>query len=647
MIEIKNVSKTYSFGEVKVKALQDVSVKIKQGEFVSITGPSGSGKSTLMHIMGLLDTPDSGKYILDAKNVSNLSEKKLASLRSQKLGFVFQMFNLLPRMNALQNTSLPLIYTPKSKRENCLDPQEILNKVGLAGRTKHSPAKLSGGEQQRVAIARALIKKPKILLADEPTGNLDSASADEIMKILKELNLSGITVIMVTHEKSRAEEADRIIEMLDGRIVEDKKRKKHKKTYPSLEDNNFLSKRKIINFYKIKNYFLQAFKGLLANKSRSLLSVLGVLIGVSAVIAMLALGSGAREDISSRLAAMGANRLSVRPTSRRHVASSHNIPRFSPEDARAMDSIRFVEYVDPRVRGNVSTIYLNRSHDTSVEGVSESYQYLEIAPERGRFFTEEENLSRERVAVIGKTVRENLFPNENPIGAEIRIDRINFRVIGILPERGASGWRDRDDEIIIPLNTAMYRVLGKRYVDFIEVQVSEGQWMNYVHTEIINVLSRRHGITNSTEELIRVRDMAEIQETIQETARTFSWLLGSIAFISLMVGGIGIMNIMLVSVTERTREIGLRKAVGANKADINLQFLIEAVSICLSGGLLGILTGWGVSLAIANFAGWSMRVTIEAIMLAFIFSAGSGIFFGIWPARKAANLKPIDALRYE
>ncbi len=652
MIELKNISKTYHIGEVDVPALKDISLKISSGEFVAIMGPSGSGKSTLLHILGLLDKPDNGSYHLIGKDVSTLPQEELATFRNEFIGFVFQMFNLLPRLKARENVSLPLVYSSDIKNRKFSSPEDLLRTVGLGDRIEHNPNELSGGEQQRVAIARALIKNPKIILADEPTGNLDSSSAKELLKILKSLNDSGITIIMVTHEEELTRGAKRIIKLLDGKIVSDEYLEGEPRPSergeggppPDLKIHHF-------DFFRLKNYFSQAMRSLLSNKSRSFLSILGILIGVAAVIAMLALGTGAREDIKKRLASLGSNLLSVRPAWHRLrgvALEPGSITRLTIEDAEEIKKVPYVKRVNSTVSGRGQVVYGNKNWNTRITGVTPEYSFIRASePAEGRFFNNAEMITRSKVALLGKTIVRELFEDESPIGEYVKINRINFRVIGILPEKGATGWRDRDDEIILPLNTAMYRLLGKKYVDYIDVEVEDEKEMEKVQEKIKKLIIRRHNIPANREDTIEVRNMAEIQEAVSSMVKTFAWLLGSIAFISLLVGGIGIMNIMLVSVTERTREIGLRKAIGANNKDILSQFIIEAIAICLVGGILGILFGAAISGGLAKFAGWSTKVSLGAVLLAFLFSVGIGLFFGLWPARKASLLNPIDALRYE
>jgi len=601
MIELKNISKTYHIGEVNVPALKDISLKISSGEFVAIMGPSGSGKSTLLHILGLLDRLEHGSYHLFGKDVSTLSQEELATFRNEFIGFVFQLFNLLPRLKARENVSLPLVYTSDLKNRKFSSPEDLLRRVGLGDRIDHNPNELSGGEQQRVAIARALIKTPRIILADEPTGNLDSSSAKELLKILKSLNDFGITIVMVTHEEELTKGANRIIKLLDGKIVSDKyltgkphtMGEERSEPPPDLKIHRF-------DFFRLKNYFSQAMRSLLSNKSRSFLSILGILIGVAAVIAMLALGTGAREDIKKRLASLGSNLLTVRP---------------------AWHRLRG-ERVSPSVSGRAQVVYGNKNWNTRITGVTPEYPFIRASQaHEGRFFNNVEMITRSKVALLGKTVVRELFEDENPVGEYVKINRINFRVIGTLPEKGATGWRDRDDEIILPLNTAMYRLLGKKYVDHIDVEVEDEKEMEKVEEEIKKLIILRHNIPSGKEDTIEVRNMAEIQEAVSSTVKTFAWLLGSIAFISLLVGGIGIMNIML--------------------------FIIEAIAICLVGGILGILFGGAISGGLSKFAGWSTKVSVGAVLLAFLFSVGIGLFFGLWPARKASLLSPIDALRYE
>jgi macrolide transport system ATP-binding/permease protein len=656
MIELKNINKSYQMGKVEVKALCNVSLKISSGEFVAIMGPSGSGKSTLMHILGLLDRPDSGSYSLGDKEITKFSDEELAALRNRIVGFIFQQFHLLPRMTALENAELPLIYA--GKRHLKEKAREEITGVGLADRALHRPNELSGGEQQRVAIARSLVNDPLIILADEPTGNLDSKSKEEIISILTGLNQKGKTIVVVTHEKEVAVHARRIIQMFDGQITSDEYTQNKKKTSEvvSQEDNlidNILAKpHKIAGETKFLDYLRQAVFAMLSHKMRSLLSILGILIGVAAVIAMLALGQGAKESIEKQLASLGSNLLMVRPGS----AKTHGIAleagavtRFTFADLAAIAKLSDeVARVCPSVIGRGQIVYANKNWNTQVEGAGVDYAEMRAAiPTIGRFFTEQEVRTREKVALLGMTVVKELFGDSNPIGQTLKINLINFKVIGILPEKGAAGWHDQDDTVVIPITTAMYRVFGKQYIDSISVEAKSPDLLDAAQESISKIIIKQHHLSKSDEDSFQIHNMADIKKTLETTTQTMSLLLGAIAAISLLVGGIGIMNIMLVSVTERTREIGLRKAIGATNKDIMVQFLIEAVLMSFIGGIVGIFLGGGTSVLITLFAGWAVKVSSFSIILATTFSLIVGIVFGLWPAQKASKLDPIEALRYE
>ena len=656
MIELKNIYKTYQMGKVEVKALQDVSLEIAPGEFVAIMGPSGSGKSTLMHILGLLDRPDAGEYYLGKRKIHELSDEELSAIRNRLAGFVFQQFHLLPRMTALENAELPLIYA--GKRHLKERAKETVTEVGLADRMNHRPNELSGGQQQRVAIARSLVNDPLIILADEPTGNLDSKSQEEIISILKDLNQKGKTIIIVTHEKEVSVHAQRVIRMFDGRIIADEKSaglgapKTAESQVDKIIDVVLSKSERKARETEFWDYLRQAGGAMVSHKMRSFLSILGILIGVAAVIAMLAVGQGAKESIEKQLVSLGSNLLLVRPGSSRMmgvVLQAGTVTRITFQDVAAIEKLTdTVKSVSPSVNGRVQLVYMNKNWNTQVEGVGVDYASIRAAqPEVGRFFDAGEVKMREKVVLLGPTVARQLFGEANPVGETVKINLLNFKVIGVLPAKGGSGFHDQDDTVLIPVTTAMYRVLGKEYIDSLYVEAKGPDLIDAAQEAITNVIIKEHHLNKSEEDSFQIRNMADIKNTMEATTKTMSLLLGSIAAISLLVGGIGIMNIMLVSVSERTREIGLRKAIGATNKDVMVQFLIEAILMSFIGGISGILLGGGVSVLITIFAGWAVKVSWFSIILATTFSLIVGVSFGIWPAQKASKLDPIEALRYE
>jgi len=654
MIELRHVTKTYKMGTIEVHALQDVSLKINAGEFVAIMGPSGSGKSTVLHIVGFLDRPDSGAYLLGGRDITELGDDELAILRNRLAGFVFQQFHLLPRISAVENAELPLIYA--GRRHLKEKAHEKMKEVGLAQRESHHPNELSGGEQQRVAIARSLVNEPFIIFADEPTGNLDTKSEEEIIALLEDLNKKGKTIIMVTHEQEIAARAQRIIRMRDGEIVADERKKPKRKNTKAISqelsiDAILSESRQTLAQAAFIDHFRQALHAIVSHKMRSFLSMVGILIGIASVIAMLALGQGAKESITKQLSSLGSNLLSIRPGASQMggvALEAGAVTRFTLQDADAVAKLAEISKASPSVSGRGQLVYSNKNWNTQILGTGINYAPMRASiPAIGRFFTEEELRRRDKLVILGTTVVNNLFGDANPISATIKINRINFKVIGILPKKGATAFRDQDDVAVMPVTTAMYRVLGKQYVDSIDAEVREPALMDQAQDAIRNLVIKRHNLTKGRQDTFNIRNMADIQATLQSTTKTMTWLLGSIAAISLLVGGIGIMNIMLVSVSERTREIGLRKAIGARKMDIMVQFLIEAVLMTMSGGIAGIICGIGMSFLLALLAGWATKVSIFAMVLATTFSLFVGVGFGLWPARQAAQLNPIEALRYE
>ncbi len=693
IIKLDHVARTYHVGDVDVHALRDVSLIIEAGEFVAIMGHSGSGKSTLMAIIGCLDRPSGGRYFFEGLDLADLSEPERAGLRSERLGFVFQSFNLLARTSALENVALPLFYAasgPASASSRTERARSALALLGLSDREHNTPGQLSGGQQQRVAIARALINSPGLLLADEPTGNLDTRTSHEIMATLTKLNREqGVTIIVVTHEADIAAYADRVLTMRDGKIISDKRNPKPAK---SPADEAVLHMRpprvapsaaRVTTVWAFALMIMAAaVQALRRNMMRSALTMLGVFIGVAALIAMVAVGQGANDAVRKQIERLGTNLVVVLPgarTSGGMRAGSGSASTLTTSDAQAIrresTAVNEVSYLI-RQSGQVESG--NQNWATSIQGISPNYPPLtNWRIDAGREISPDDDATAALVVVIGQTVSRQLFgQSQSPIGALVQVKGIPLRVIGVLESKGQTSFgQDQDDLVMIPFTTAERKVLGVAapsqaqtqfnwiypsppnpygltphlagYVNQIYVQAADQTDVRLAIGQINEILARRHRIKPGDENDFSVRNLSQIAETAESSSRIMALLLAAVASISLVVGGIGIMNILLVSVTERTREIGLRMAIGARRMHVLLQFLAEAVFLSVTGGIAGIIMGVTFSAAISFFAGWPAPISGTAIAGGFLFSAAVGIFFGYYPARKAAHLDPIEALRYE
>ena len=647
MIELKQIKKIYQMGGEPLEILKGIDLQIDEGEFVAIIGPSGSGKSTLMHILGLLDKPSSGSFKLFGKEISTLNDSQTAYIRAKIIGFVFQQFNLLTKMTAKENVELPQIYLGEEG-----DPQAAerrLAQVDLSDRLDHKPNQISGGQQQRVSIARALVNNPKIIFADEPTGNLASHQSVEIMDIFRRMNREqGITVVLVTHDPDIAAQADRQIKIKDGMIVEDIRRAP--KAEPADKGSISVPKSFRLTWREFRENLSSSVSSIISNKTRSLLTMLGIIIGVGALIAMLAVGNGAQKSIEKQMASMGTNLLGIMSNWRSKGVSTGrgSVSRITLDDLKMFRNIDNVTGVDGEVSGNAQVVYGNKNTNTSINGVQYDYARMRNSqPYFGRFFSEDEDSKLSKVCLLGQTVVTDLFGNENPVGKIVKINRKNFTVIGVLPKKGAQGPRDQDDVVVVPLNTAMRVLLGSRYLGSVWLEVSDYNLMSQVEKDVIAAYRKKHKTPAANDDPIMAMNMADMQAMMTSTVSTFGLLLGIIAGISLVVGGIGIMNIMLVSVSERTKEIGLRKAIGATRRAVLMQFLIEAIIVSILGGIIGIVFGVCSSLLLAKIAKWAISISPSSVFMAFGFSAMVGIVFGYLPARKASRLSPIEALRYE
>jgi ABC-type lipoprotein export system ATPase subunit/ABC-type antimicrobial peptide transport system permease subunit len=791
LIRLEDITKTYHLGEIDVPVLRGVSLEIKQGEMVALMGASGSGKTTLMNLLGCLDHPTSGRYWFDNEEISGYSADKRANLRNRKIGFVFQSFNLLPRTNALDQVTMPLTYSARKihDREEFERGSSLLESVGLADRMHHEPSQMSGGQQQRVAIARSLVNRPQLLLADEPTGNLDSRTSEEILRMFQELNAAGLTIIIVTHDANVAAHASRIIHMRDGKIEGDngvpagpggahgRAPSSHSPNPGSnggssnggqrtvaraaqvLEpasvgsgvgadsppssvaahqidaahaldlhapavpvaaqpvegttakvETRHRSRRAPLSMHILPRTLSVAFKALQRNKTRSFLTTLGILIGVAAVIAMMEIGQGSKNALQQTIASMGANILAIYPgasTSGGVSFGTGSIMTLTPDDAtEILHQCPAIIDVSPIVRARSQVVYGNKNWvPFYIYGTTPSY--LDVRDWRemdeGNMFLDQDVRAASKVCVVGQTIVRELFNGEPALGKEIRIQNVGFKIVGVLSRKGANMMgMDQDDIVLAPWTTIKYRVsnstltntnqsaataastdptasantvntLSNLYpqatalyptasaaqtadtpqpvrfanIDQIMAKAGSTEEIPAAIAEMTALLKERHRIKADQPEDFAIRDMTEMTNTLSSTSALMGSLLLCVALISLVVGGVGIMNIMLVSVTERTREIGLRMAVGARAANILRQFLVEAVVLCLIGGAIGILMGRTCSMMVQRVLHWPTETSVPAVVAAVLVSASVGIVFGYYPAWKASRLDPIEALRYE
>uniref|UniRef100_A0A7C4PKW1 Pyoverdine export ATP-binding/permease protein PvdT n=1 Tax=Anaerolinea thermolimosa TaxID=229919 RepID=A0A7C4PKW1_9CHLR len=639
LIQLDAVSRTYASGGGPLTVLKELSLTIHDGEFVAIMGASGSGKSTLMNIIGCLDRPSSGTYRIRGIDIASLDGDQLAGLRRDTFGFIFQRYNLMSGLSALDNTEVPAVYRGMPKAKRAASAGNMLRHLGLGDRLHHLPNQLSGGEQQRVSIARALMNGGPVILADEPTGALDSQSGKEIMAILQELHGQGHTIILVTHNSEIAAYAQRIILLSDGRIESDEQRMGQARNLSkSREQGNGAHPGVAILGEALK----MALRSLVHNRLRTALTMLGIVIGVASVVALMAIGNGAKQEVLERIQAMGTDLLSVergRPAVR---ASGETVISLVPEDLPAIANVPGVDTVIPETELSVLLRFGNLDLVVTAVGTSENFPRVRNwAPQSGVFFSAENVRRYAQVVTLGQTVVKALFPNgENPLGKYVIIGNTPFLVIGTMSSKGLSPkGDDLDNSVWLPYSTASIRVFGYRFFKRFNVKVETGADMGQVEDGIRRLLIQRH-----RKEDFSIRNMAEIIKTAHETQDTLTYLLAAIAVISLVVGGIGVMNIMLVSVTERTREIGIRMAIGARSFDVLFQFLTEAVMVCFIGGLAGVVIGVAGGHAATMIAGWRVIFTVAPIIMAFSCAFLTGIVFGYLPARKAAHLDPIEAL---
>ena len=646
LIEITDLERSFPSGDTAVKVLKGLNLKIEAGEMVAIMGASGSGKSTLLNILGCLDRPSAGSYRVDGRETARLSSDALAALRRDYFGFIFQSYHLLSHLEALGNTEMPAIYAGVRKRERLARAHVLLQRLGLGDRSHHRPGQLSGGQQQRVSIARSLINGGEVILADEPTGALDSKSGQEVMAILRELHAQGHTIILVTHDATIASQAQRIIRIRDGEIIADEinSQADHPESTARRRAESHQSSRWATRIGLFIEAFKMAWVAMTTHRLRTLLTMLGIIIGIMAVVSVVAVGQGARQKVISDISAIGTNTIDIYPGTGWGDVRSSRVETLVPADLDALKGQVYVDSLTPNISDNQQLRYRSIVANAAIKGVGEAYfRVKDITIEMGRALMARDINTLAQVAVIDQNTKKKLFPHgEDPIGRTILAGNVPIVIVGVAAEK-ESAFKDENLNVWMPYTAVMNRISGQQYFSSITVRVAAGMPNEIAQQGIEHLLAARHGAKD-----VYTRSSDSILKTVKKTTATLTLLISSIAVISLIVGGIGVMNIMLVSVTERTREIGIRMAVGARQADIMQQFLIEAVLVCMIGGTFGILLSFGVGIVFSYFvSAIKMQFSALSIVSAFACSTFIGVLFGFLPARSAARLDPIEALARE
>ncbi len=655
LLELVDIRRSYGDGPSAVEVLHGITLSIRRGEMVAIIGPSGSGKSTLMNIIGCLDRPTSGSYEVSGRDTSNMEPDELAALRRDFFGFIFQRYLLLSNLNASENVQVPSIYSGYRRDKRAERAGMLLERLGLGERKSYSPSQLSGGQQQRVSIARALMNGGQIILADEPTGALDTKSGEEVMKILTELNSEGHTVILVTHDPRIAAHARRVITIRDGSVVSDKVNEevsdaassgaaKSAGAIPDVSLKRAWSTSARAYMDRFSEAGAMALRSMVSNRMRTLLTMLGIIIGIMAVVMVVALARGASDNIISNISSMGTNTISVMPGERMGDVRSGKVRSLKISDMNALRGQPFVDSVSPVVQSSVLFRRDNIENTGTVYGISADYfrvYGMELA--RGRLFTQSEASGNQQVCVIDAKTASSMFPGVDPIGRKLIVKTTPMLVVGVLTEKDIM-FRPRDAlYVYAPYSTVMHKMSNQDYLSTLIVRIAAGFSTPVAEASLVSLLKARHGRKD-----FFIQSSDTIMKTISQTTSTFTLLISAIAVISLLVGGIGVMNIMLVSVTERTREIGIRMAVGARQSDIMTQFLIEAVTVCITGGLAGVLLSLVAGkVVMLFFPSVPLSFSALSIIVAVLTSSAIGMVFGFMPARNAARLDPIEALARE
>ena len=645
LLELSHIRRSYPSGEGQVEVLKDVSLSIQAGEMVAIVGASGSGKSTLMNILGCLDKPTSGTYRVAGRDVSTLDSDALAQLRREHFGFIFQRYHLLSHLTAAQNVEVPAVYAGTERKQRLARAQELLQRLGLGDRVDYQPSQLSGGQQQRVSIARALMNGGQVILADEPTGALDSHSGEEVMAILHQLRDRGHTVIIVTHDSQVAAQAERVIEIRDGEIVRNPPPQKPSGGRDIAEPTVKTASGWSQFVSGFREALTMAWLAMAANKMRTLLTMLGIIIGIASVVSIVVVGDAAKQLVLADIRAIGTNTIDIYPGKDFGDDDPQYQQALKYDDLTALKKQPWVSSVTPAVSKNLRLRYGNIDVAASANGVSGDYfNVYGMTFSEGTTFNAEQLAGRAQVVVLDSNTRRQLFPNKaKVVGEVVLVGNMPATVIGVAEEKQSMFGSSKILRVWLPYSTMSGRIMGQSWLNSITVRVKDGFDSDQAEQQLTRLLTLRHGKKD-----FFTWNMDGILKTAEKTTRTLQLFLTLVAVISLVVGGIGVMNIMLVSVTERTREIGIRMAVGARASDVLQQFLIEAVLVCLVGGALGISLSMLIAFTLQLFLpGWEIGFSPVALLTAFLCSTATGVLFGWLPARNATRLDPVDALARE